>query len=220
VKPVVPIGCFYRLSFDSEDVNHLGSESRIFSPRAAGAPPFDLLLLGFHVMVKEDTGWRWQTFWWDFDTFVSTADAAWKTRHEDANPLQIDDRWKHYVTDAIVPNDPYRYVFNPYLEGEFPLGRQSDCISCHRPAEFHPDDLSFGQEKGTIPDCYFQLATTAETGNAVPNLCPPTLKISDPGIMTDSLWSLADSNDTAQHTASQTAFDFSLRKTTIPTKNP
>jgi hypothetical protein len=130
-----------------------------------------ILFLGFHATTKEIDDWTWQTFWWH--------DKPLDGKFAAGRPDAVKGVWRNYLmavaADEVNPKEPDGSPligFNPWLEGTFRAGTQSNCMSCHHRAS-HPR-VSFLPVRRGPPD-------TRDD---------PAFK---PGrLQTDFLWSIVD----------------------------
>ncbi len=95
-----------------------------------------VLFLGFHVTTKEIDDWTWQTFWWH--------DKPDDGKYAEGRPDAVKGVWRNYLMavagDEVNPKEPDGsppIAFNPWLEGAFRAGTQSNCMNCHHRAS-HP----------------------------------------------------------------------------------
>lgn len=130
-----------------------------------------ILFLGFHVTTKEIDDWTWQTFWWH--------DKPDDGKYAEGRPEAVKGVWRNYLMavagDEVNPKEPDGSPligFNPWLEGTFRAGTQSNCMNCHRRAS-HPR-VSFLPVRRGAPD------TTND----------PAFKRGR--LQTDFLWSIVD----------------------------
>jgi hypothetical protein len=86
-----------------------------------------LLLVGLHVIQKNNGRWLWSTFWWDKEppAKFSTKGLGEFEHTPGPNP----DAWKNYAMDASYANNVP--IFNPWKEAEGPT---SNCAQCHEHA--------------------------------------------------------------------------------------
>ncbi len=94
-----------------------------------------ILFLGFHVTTKEIDDWTWQTFWWH--------DRPNEGPYAAGRPDAVIGVWRNYLmavaNDEVTPKEPDGsplIAFNPWLEGSFRAGTQSNCMNCHRRASY------------------------------------------------------------------------------------
>lgn len=130
-----------------------------------------ILFLGSHVATKEVDDWTWQTFWWH--------DKPSEGIYADGRPDAVKGVWRNYlmavVGDEVNPKEPDGSPligFNPWLEGAFRAGTQSNCMNCHHRASY-PRISSLPVRRGA-PD------TAAD----------PAFKSGR--LQTDFLWSIVD----------------------------
>jgi len=139
-----------------------------------------VVLVGMHIMTKEQTGWTFQTFWW--------------TDKPSSNPYSADQPslpsargpWQHYAmtTTYGIPASPglYPVAFNPYIElaADHPI--ETNCMNCHHRAAWPKTDTGY-----LVPGGPSALAIYSQNN---PFIFNGTLKV-------DSLWSIADRAESA-----------------------
>lgn len=92
----------------------------------SGASPGDfLILVAFHLVHKQASGWLWSTFWWDPDSTEFGTGVLGSLSGIDSRTRA----WNNYAMDAAA--DTYKEIFNPWRE---PAG--SNCAFCHQHATF------------------------------------------------------------------------------------
>jgi hypothetical protein len=91
------------------------------------------VLVGFHFATRELQNWVWATFWWH----NLPDDGPWA----DDRPKTLKGVWRNYLMSVSYDMDRPReadgkphIAYNPYLEGQFPDGVTSNCMTCHRRA--------------------------------------------------------------------------------------
>ena len=78
----------------------------------------DRVLVGAHITTKALPDWTWATFWWH----DGPSDA----------PAEVQGAARNYrMCAAFAADEP---CFNPWLEGRFPDGETSSCLTCHQRA--------------------------------------------------------------------------------------
>lgn len=96
------------------------------------AQPGDyLILVAMHFTTKEMVDWTWTTLWWH--------DEPNRGRFAEDRPHSVRNEWANYLMNISYDMDLPResdgsphICFNPWLEGPFPGGHQSNCMTCHR----------------------------------------------------------------------------------------
>jgi hypothetical protein len=90
-----------------------------------------MILVGLHFTTKEMVDWTWTTLWWH--------DMPDRGRFASGRPHSVKNEWAHYLMDVSYDMDLPRerdgsphICFNPWLEGLFPGGYTSNCMTCHR----------------------------------------------------------------------------------------
>jgi hypothetical protein len=129
VAHVVPLSAFDHRALAAGEV-----ESARAASRDATLEPGDFVaLVAAHVSTKAIPDWTWETFWWH-DAPEVGAYAAGRTpdvRGADRNYLM--DVAFSAATPAERDGSPH-ICMNPWLEGRFPNGEQSNCVACHQRA--------------------------------------------------------------------------------------
>lgn len=155
------------------------------------------VLVAMHVSTREVPNWTWQTFWWSPD---AASPPDWPPDAQ-APPRDLTGPWASFDMCSAYSMDVV--CFNPYLETDLTglfsvdrstdelVGRESNCMSCHRAASYHasepveyvargelsPDDAAwFGS--GVRTEFLWSVAFHAHDGPfAVPGASAPN----DPG---------------------------------------
>jgi hypothetical protein len=78
----------------------------------------DRVLVGAHITTKALPDWTWATFWWHDGPSDAPAEVTGAARH-------------YRMCAAFEAGEP---CFNPWLEGRFPDGDTSSCLTCHQRA--------------------------------------------------------------------------------------
>ncbi len=192
----VPLACFFSVPVEKADLDQFEGQTQniVSDPNAPNNFPFNLVLIGFHVMTRETKNWTWQTFYWSNKALTADKPGTHRTgdltRH-DGNPWKKTGaaQWSHYVMDASLSADtPHEadgkavVCFNPYLEGARTHGLVSNCQGCHQYARYNhtPNQLAgyqIAEQARSNPPTKAQLA--AYTANTLD---------------TSFLWSLAEVN--------------------------
>jgi hypothetical protein len=160
-----------------------------------------MVLIGLHIVAKDQPDWFWATFWWK--GVARTNGDAWTCDNaQRPNGLKTGVRGNYSMDvgtsfrlpkPAIVEematcgtpgdirimnvgnhDDEYYATYNPFVEGVKSLGRKSSCIDCHSRATT-TSDLS---RRGEIPP-------VAEINAAYPDL-----RMFENHIRTDYLWTV------------------------------
>lgn len=136
--PVVPLRQFHWIRFEkAEDltpqVTSCFREIYGEEPRVGDY----LILVGFHISVKEHADWLWITSWWH--------DRADTGAFAEDRPGNLPAPWNNYLMDATYMQDTpaltrrgERPIYNPYLEAAQCNGLISNCVSCHQRAAWSP----------------------------------------------------------------------------------
>lgn len=88
------------------------------------------ILTGLHFTTREIPNWVWATVWWHDRPDEGPFGAG--------RPDAVVGAWRNYRLAAAYDRDEPRAVdggpaaaFNPYIEGKYPDGLRSNCMSCH-----------------------------------------------------------------------------------------
>ena len=130
---VVTLDKFYRFPLDQNAINtidnppplpHVGDRNTI--PEVGDYA----VLVGMHCTTKEIPDWVWSTFWWH----DKPDDGPFATDR----PPAVTGVWRNYLmsvsysmTTPLEPDGSPHIAFNPWLEGPFSDGVQSNCMTCH-----------------------------------------------------------------------------------------
>ena len=135
--------------FYEVDVSSAKEWNQFRSQKMPEASPGDhFALVAMHVATKEMVDWTWSTFWWhDFPN---------RGKYGKGRPSTVRDEWAHYLMnvsyDMDLPRERDRSAhicFNPWLEGLFPGGHKSNCVTCHRLSVW-PNGLSLPVTRGSL----------------------------------------------------------------------
>jgi hypothetical protein len=127
---VVPLSAFYSFKLTQEMVDSL-RQTAIFgdAPEAGDY----LALVNLHYTTKEIPDWVWATFWWH--------DQPDQQPYGSDRPAEVKGLWRNYKMDVAFSMDTPKEsdntanaVFNPWLEGRFANGANSNCMTCHQRA--------------------------------------------------------------------------------------
>lgn len=88
------------------------------------------ILLGMHFTTREIPNWVWGTAWWH--------DRPGSAPFGADRPDNVSGVWRNYMMSdgysrevpLAVDGGPHT-VWNPYIEGKYPNGMRSNCMSCH-----------------------------------------------------------------------------------------
>lgn len=88
------------------------------------------ILLGIHFTTREIPNWVWATAWWH--------DRPDQAPFGSDRPDNVTGVWRNYMMNSgysrevplAVDGGPAT-VWNPYIEGKYPDGMRSNCMSCH-----------------------------------------------------------------------------------------
>jgi hypothetical protein len=156
---VVPLSAFYFFKLTQEMVDGL-RQTAIFGD-APQAGDF-LALVNFHFTTKEIPDWVWGTLWWH--------DKPDQGPYGAGRPDTVKGAWRNYKMDvALSMNTPQEsdhtpnVVFNPWLEGRFTNGANSNCMTCHQRAVW-PGQSFLPVTRGALPpdDPYFKNRTKTD----------------------------------------------------------
>lgn len=132
VRGTAPIEDFYYFQVTEEMLGHLDSEQEGFEHISAGDYA---VLVAMHVTTREIHSWVWATFWWH--------DRSDLGHLADDRPDSVKDEWAHFLMNVAfsmdtpgAPDAGPHVVYNPYIEGKFPNGAQSNCAACHNRASY------------------------------------------------------------------------------------
>ncbi|MEW9920650.1 hypothetical protein AB2B41_13620 [Marimonas sp. MJW-29] len=88
------------------------------------------ILLGIHFTTREIPNWVWATAWWH--------DRPDQAPFGSDRPDNVTGVWRNYMLNSGYSRDvPVAVdggpatVWNPYIEGKYPDGMRSNCMSCH-----------------------------------------------------------------------------------------
>ena len=88
------------------------------------------ILLGMHFTTREVPNWVWATAWWH--------DEPNRAPYGSDRPGNVDGVWVNYLMKdgysrevPLANDDGPHTVWNPYIEGKYPDGMRSNCMSCH-----------------------------------------------------------------------------------------
>lgn len=88
------------------------------------------ILLGIHFTTREIPNWVWATAWWH--------DRPDQAPFGSDRPDNVTGVWRNYMMNSGYSRDvPLAVdggpatVWNPYIEGKYPNGMRSNCMSCH-----------------------------------------------------------------------------------------
>jgi hypothetical protein len=143
-----------------------------------------VVLLGVNIVRKQIGRWIWSTVWW---TPNKNLQPEYNVKPKD---LQLP-QWSYYRANAIDamfdPDNPTRRLkcYNPYLEQTVVNERVSNCVVCHRLAEY------------PIPPKAFELGSPAEDQSI--DVGGDYFATS---VKTDSLWTIPDMLDEGSHHSS------------------
>jgi|GEM_PF-3839634 len=140
-----------------------------------------VLLLGLNVVRKQQGRWIWSAIWWTPD---QQAQPEYDRKPKDLQSPQ----WSHYRANAtnsmFDPDNPKKRLicYNPYLEQSVSNESVSNCVICHRLAEY------------PIPGNAFTLGSPAagQSTDVTPGYYSKSVR-------TDSLWTIADILQEASH---------------------
>jgi len=135
---VVPLAKFLHVKLnDAATVEKLneglaGQMAQRFWGRAITEDDY-LALVAVHVTTREAPDWVWVTLWWH-----DQPDAAPYGNDRPPAVLFPFDQFRMEVAQSgdvpVASDGGPNITFNPYLEGGFALGVQSNCIGCHQRA--------------------------------------------------------------------------------------
>lgn len=123
----IPLGCFFHVGIAAQNLQ------RFQTDRLNVDAGDTVVLLGFHLILKREDGWKWATFWWQGDASNS------RFKHPcEVKPVlcsSVPTAWRHYLTDIVtLPQQldaRIRPVMNPYIEGGTPNNVKLNCAVCH-----------------------------------------------------------------------------------------
>ena len=88
------------------------------------------ILLGIHFTTREIPNWVWGTAWWHDSPDAAPFGAD--------RPDNVTGVWRNYMMSdgysrevPLAVDDGPHTVWNPYIEGKYPDGMRSNCMSCH-----------------------------------------------------------------------------------------
>ena len=133
VRGVSPMEDFYYFQITEEMLGHLDtSEQAGFEHVSAGDYA---VLIAMHVTTREIHSWVWATFFWH--------DKPNEGSLADDRPETVKNEWAHFLMNTAfsmdtpgAPDAGPHIVYNPYIEGKFPNGAQSNCMACHNRSSF------------------------------------------------------------------------------------
>jgi hypothetical protein len=142
-----------------------------------------LALVALHFTTKEIPHWVWGTVWWH--------DRPDSGRFGFDRPGLVVGAFRNYLmTASYSMNEPRELdggahiAFNPWLEGPFPGGVQSNCMSCHRRAAW------------TAVEAQRRNTARGEVSVADRETFPTEIKkggeVVGPRVKTDFIWTIAD----------------------------
>lgn len=131
IRSTSPIDDFYYFQITEEMLGHLDTgEQPGFEHVAAGDYA---VLIAMHVTTREIHSWVWATFFWH--------DKPNEGSLADDRPDTVKNEWAHFLMNTAfsmdtpgAPDAGPHIVYNPYIEGKFPNGAQSNCMACHNRA--------------------------------------------------------------------------------------
>jgi hypothetical protein len=170
--PVVSLSQFYFISLTDQMRDHI-STLGIIKNHVYPRDPAYAVLVGLHVTTKEIPNWVWATLWWH--------DQPHSGPYAADRPAALEPPWTNYLMDTTLSADTPResdeqpkICFNPWLEGQLPLGITANCMACHRRAAFPIADDEVSRAAGSV--------------NPRGNGSAPPYK--DPVLLLDFLWSI------------------------------
>jgi len=91
------------------------------------------VLIAMHVTTREINSWVWATYWWH--------DKPDQGHLAMDRPDSVKNVWANFLMNVSYsmdtpgsPDQGPHVVYNPYIEGKFPDGVVSNCMSCHNRA--------------------------------------------------------------------------------------
>ncbi len=133
-------------------------------------------LIGLHVATKEIDDWVWASLYWD------------NGRSDSDVPPNVPTPYRAYrltvAFDDTLPKEPDGsplIAFNPHLEGPFPNGSVSNCMSCHVRAAW-PADWATSDSLGRV---FLPIRRGPPDKAGDPSFAPERLR-------TDFIWAIPD----------------------------
>lgn len=131
IRGTVPIDDFYYFRITEEMIGHLDADEQAGFDHVS--PGDYAVLVAMHVTTREIHSWVWATFWWH--------DKPDEGHLADDRPDTVRNEWAHFLMNTAfsmdtpgAPDAGPHIVFNPYIEGKFVNGAQSNCMACHNRA--------------------------------------------------------------------------------------
>ncbi len=132
----IPLGCFFHFNVTAATADHFQTD--MLNVNAGDMA----VLLGFHLIVKQDGHWNWSTYWWQAQPSPGALPPCGSNRGFCG---QIPPAWTHYLMAKVsLPSQPSAIippVMNPYIEGPTANNVYLNCAVCHRFASqpMHPN---------------------------------------------------------------------------------
>jgi hypothetical protein len=123
----IPVVCFYRVTVSANNLSFF--ETGADEIEAGNT----LILLGFHLIERQNGQWLWSTFGWQSQTSIQS---YLPYSCDDANAcLASAPFWSHYKMNAVEPiatgASLIPAVFNPYLDSGTMNNSRTNCVVCH-----------------------------------------------------------------------------------------